>query len=93
MKSAPRNDRWKAKYQEPEPVDQTDLPELPNGWCWTTIEEILAEPLCNGISVKGSDNPPGVPALKLNAMSEQGFDYSAIRYIPIGRNHRRRPCG
>jgi len=28
------------KYKEPEPVDTTDLPELPEGWCWATIEEI-----------------------------------------------------
>lgn len=23
------------QYKEPEPVDTTDLPELPEGWCWT----------------------------------------------------------
>jgi type I restriction enzyme S subunit len=26
---------WKDRYEEPEPVDETDLPELPDGWCWT----------------------------------------------------------
>lgn len=39
--------------------------------------------MCNGISVKGSMTPPGVPALRLNAMTETGFDYSKVRYIPI----------
>jgi type I restriction enzyme S subunit len=42
---AERRRRWeeanpKKKYVEPEPVDATGLPELPNGWCWATIEEI-----------------------------------------------------
>ena len=37
---APRDDRWKAKYKEPEPVDATGLPELPEGWCWASLEEL-----------------------------------------------------
>jgi type I restriction enzyme S subunit len=31
---------WKAKYKEPEPVDNSDLPELPEGWCWTRLPEL-----------------------------------------------------
>ena len=30
----PTDDKWKAKYTEPRPVDATGLPELPEGWCW-----------------------------------------------------------
>lgn len=35
---APTDDRWKAKYKEPAPVDAAGLPELPAGWCWATID-------------------------------------------------------
>ncbi len=35
----PSDDKWKAKYKEPEPVDASGLPELPAGWCWATVEE------------------------------------------------------
>jgi type I restriction enzyme S subunit len=80
----PKDDKWKEKCQEPAGPDTTDLPKLPEGWVWTTVDTLLAEPLCNGISVKGSDTPPGVAALKLNAMSERGFKYQFIRYLPIG---------
>jgi type I restriction enzyme S subunit len=38
----PKDDSWKKKYVEPEPVDDTDLPELPEGWCWTTWEWTLS---------------------------------------------------
>ncbi|MEW4454577.1 restriction endonuclease subunit S [Bremerella sp. JC817] len=31
---------WKEKYQEPEPVDDSELPELPEGWCWGAMEEL-----------------------------------------------------
>jgi type I restriction enzyme S subunit len=27
----PKDDRWKAKYKEPEPPDTSELPELPEG--------------------------------------------------------------
>jgi type I restriction enzyme S subunit len=74
---------WQNKYVEPTQPDTTALPELPAGWCWATVEQLLSEPTCNGISVKGRDEPPGVPALRLSAMSGTGFDYSDRRYIPI----------
>ncbi|NTX36611.1 restriction endonuclease subunit S [Myxococcus sp. CA033] len=62
------------------------LPEriqLPAGWVWVTFGDLLSEPLANGLSIKGSETPPGVPALKLNAMSERGFDWSKVRFLPI----------
>ncbi len=36
------DDRWKEKYKDPEPPDTTALPDLPQGWCWTTIDQLLA---------------------------------------------------
>lgn len=36
---APTDDKWKAKYKEPAAVDTTGLPELPEGWCWASVEE------------------------------------------------------
>ena len=32
----PKDEKWKERYKEPEPVDQTELPELPEGWWWAT---------------------------------------------------------
>lgn len=34
----PKN--WQDKYDEPEPVDDFDLPELPEGWVWATVDEL-----------------------------------------------------
>jgi type I restriction enzyme S subunit len=33
----PKDDKWKAKYEEPTAPDTSDVHELPNGWIWTTI--------------------------------------------------------
>jgi type I restriction enzyme S subunit len=34
----PKN--WQDKYEEPEPVDNSDLSALPEGWCWAGLEEL-----------------------------------------------------
>ena len=74
---------WRNKYKEPAQPDNANLPELPDGWCWANISQLLIEPTCNGLSIKGNDSPPGMPALKLNAFLEEGFDYSLVRYLPV----------
>lgn len=74
---------WRAKYKEPVTPDTTKLPPLPGGWCWATVDSLIVEPIINGISVRGSAEPPGIPALRLNAMSDRGFDYNAKRYLPL----------
>lgn len=34
----PKN--WKTKYQEPVRPDARHLPELPDGWCWATVDQV-----------------------------------------------------
>lgn len=36
------NDSWKHKYEEPPAPDTTQLPELPDGWIWESVE-LLSE--------------------------------------------------
>lgn len=38
---APKDDKWKAKYVEPVAPDTSDLPELPEGWCWASCAQLL----------------------------------------------------
>jgi type I restriction enzyme S subunit len=37
-KEPPKN--WREKYVEPSPPNTIGLPELPDGWCWTSIDQI-----------------------------------------------------
>ena len=39
-KKPPRN--WKAKYKEPVTPDTSELPKLPEGWCWATVDQVSA---------------------------------------------------
>jgi len=64
-------------------VSPIDSALAPVGWASAALGELLSEPLANGFSIKGSSAPPGVPALKLSAMSEHGFDWTKVRYLPV----------
>jgi type I restriction enzyme S subunit len=77
---------WKAKYKEPVAADAKNLSDVPKGWSWTTVDQLIVEPIVNGISVRGSMLPPGIAALRLNAMTDSGFDYGAKRYLPLAES-------
>lgn len=36
----PKDDKWKAKYEQPAAPDPSKLPPLPEGWCWATWSQI-----------------------------------------------------
>ena len=64
---------WKDKYEEPEPVDETDLPELPEGWCWTTLEAIATHQ--SGAAFKSDDfAATGIQVIKLGNLYQGRFD-------------------
>ena len=60
----PRN--WKAKYKEPVEPDTSGFPGLPEGWCWTTVDQ-LAVQMRNGRSVR--TRAGGFPVLRLSAIT------------------------
>ena len=72
-KHMPKNDRWKQKYEEPQPPGRGDLPELPQGWVWTRFDSLLREPLRNGHSAKASKSADGIRTLTLTAVTLGDF--------------------
>lgn len=62
----PKNDKWKAKYTEPESVDESGLPKLPEGWCWTNLEEIIIDGPQNGLYVPKSRYGKGTRILRID---------------------------
>lgn len=47
------------------------------------LGSLLQIPIRNGLSIKGSDHPPGVAALRLSALRSGAVDLSDVRYLPI----------
>jgi type I restriction enzyme S subunit len=71
---------WKDKYPEPAKADTPNLPKLPEGWCWASIDQ-LALLVRNGLPEKPSSDPPGFPILRINAVRPMSVDLTEVRYL------------
>ena len=70
---------WIEKYKEPLPPDDGDLPGLPPGWRWTTIDQIAVD-VRNGHSAK-PDAIGSVPILRISAVRPLKLDLDDLRYL------------
>lgn len=84
MKAAvktPKDDRWKAKYKQPAPPDTHDLPDLPEGWAWATVESISTK-VVDGVHKKPDYVAAGVPFVTVrNLTAGPGISFAGLRYI------------
>ncbi|MHB8249313.1 MAG: restriction endonuclease subunit S [Acidithiobacillus sp.] len=72
-----RRSQWqgKGKYKEPAAPDTTDLPELPEGWVWTSPEQLsVGEPYSLAIGPFGS-------SLKVSDYTDSGVPLVFVRNI------------
>jgi type I restriction enzyme S subunit len=74
---APKDEKWKAKYEEPELVDTSDLPELPPSWCWAALEE-LSEWVTDGTHQSPRFTDQGVPFVVIGNLRRDGVDWSSV---------------
>lgn len=84
-----RRSQWqgKGKYKEPAAPDTTNLPELPEGWAWATVDQLLMS-LRNGLSKKPEDSEPGIPILRISAVRPLELDAKDHRfYRPQSNEH------
>ena len=80
----PKGDKWKKKYKEPEPVDTTDLPELPEGWCWATIDTIAFVTKLAGFEYTKyvTYDPNGdLPVIKAENAGKYGFKETDFSFV------------
>ena len=56
----------RGKYKEPASPDTSDLPELPKGWVWATVEHLIVGTAQNGIYKPRSYYGEGVPILRID---------------------------
>jgi len=70
---------WKAKYKEPVAPSTANLPRLPDGWCWASVDRLTCE-VRNGHSLK-PDAASGVPILRISAVRPFALDMNDVRYL------------
>ena len=83
---AERRHRWQeagslGKYQEPVSPDTSDLPELPGGWCWATVDQLSHE-VRYGSSVKAHEEQErGVPVVRMGNIVDGFLDLTDLKYL------------
>jgi len=78
-----RKKNAKGKYREMPPVDTSDLPELPEGWVWTTVSQVTTK-VTDGVhkTPKYVDN--GIPFISVNNMSKNGtLSFYPCKFITL----------
>jgi type I restriction enzyme S subunit len=63
---APKDDKWKKKYKEPETLDTTNLPELPVGWNWVSMDSLIVWGPQNGLYLPKTAYKPGIAILRID---------------------------
>lgn len=74
---------WKKKYPEPVAVNTEGLPDLPNGWCWTSLDEIITT-INAGKNFLCQERPPQNEELglvKISAVTWRFFDENASKTV------------
>lgn len=73
----------KAKYDEPRSPDIAELPELPQGWCWTSTESVSdpSRPITYGILKPGPYIPDGIPMLRILDIKNGSVDLTNVHRV------------
>lgn len=85
-----RRKQWEAKYPkkkyvEPDPVDDSDLQELPEGWCWVALDQIINglqqgwSPKCE---IDGSTAPEDWAVIKTTSIQAMSFHPNENKRLP-----------
>ena len=86
---AERRRRWheagaRGKYHGPVAPDTADLPELPEGWCWATMDHFVYT-IEAGKNFRCIEIPPGpsdVGVVKVSAVTWESFDEDESKTCP-----------
>lgn len=80
---AERRKNWQGhgNYKEPVAPDTANLPPLPEGWTWATVEQ-LSTRVQYGSSAKTSEDSAGIPVLRMGNIQEGKFEFDKLKYLP-----------
>jgi type I restriction enzyme, S subunit len=77
----PKN--WSARYKEPVAPDTANLPRLPDGWCWASLDQLsaIAGGVTKGQKFRDTDNTRVVPYLRVANVQRGYLDLGEIKTI------------
>jgi type I restriction enzyme S subunit len=76
----PKDDHWKQKYKEPSAPDTSNLPPLPEGWCWANFSQVIWR-LRSGSAETSGREVTDYPVLKSSAVRPEKIDFDDLIYL------------
>lgn len=80
-----RRDRWngKGKYKDPLSAKIVDLPQLPEGWTWATVEQLNSpdRTCAYGVLQPGPDVAEGVSIVRVGDINDGKVDQTNLKRI------------
>jgi type I restriction enzyme S subunit len=76
----PKDDSWKLKYKEPIAPDTSDLPELPDGWCWASLEQ-LSDEIVDCLHSTPKFTPEGKYCIDTNCIEPGKILFNKSRFV------------
>ena len=73
-------EKRRGKYKEPVAPDTSDLPELPEGWVWATVDQ-ASNRIQYGTSSKANLDASGIPVLRMGNILQGDLDLSDLKYL------------
>ncbi len=88
-KTPPKN--WQSRYKEPVSIDTSNLPDLPESWCWASLGEATVKVQDGNYGgsypKKNEWTETGVPFLTPAAIREDGaIDDSLVKHVSVEKN-------
>jgi type I restriction enzyme S subunit len=77
----PKTEHWKDKYQVPSVPDTTELPELPEGWAWTSADQATSL-ITDGEHITPPRCEAGVLLLSARNVLNGEISLKEVDYIP-----------
>lgn len=77
----PEDDKWKSKYKEPAKIDEAELPDLPDGWCWLSADE-LTSLITDGEHATPERSNDGVYLLSARNVLNGRVSLENVDYVP-----------
>jgi type I restriction enzyme, S subunit len=81
-----KNDKWKLRYREPMPPKTEDLPELPKGWVWATIDQLTSLVTSGSRGWKAYYSKDGATFIRSQDIRGDELNLAEVSHVQLPKN-------
>ena len=71
----------RGRYPEPQDIDWQPVHDVPSEWAWVSLDRLVSL-IQYGSSAKTSEDPSGVPVLRMGNIQNGTLDWRSLKFLP-----------